>query len=74
MVFGLNAILPMEFFIPTLRIAQQLEWTGHELSGRLDQLEQLDETRLRAVAGMYALKRRQKQFYDQKIISNRKGI
>ena len=53
----------MEFLIPTLPIAQQLEWTGHELSARLEQLEQLDETRLRAVASMYALKQRQKQFY-----------
>ena len=69
MVFGLNAILPMEFLIPTLRIAQKLKWTGHELSARLEQLEQLDETRLWAVAGMYALKQRQKQFYDHKIIS-----
>ena len=32
MVFGLNATLPLEFLIPTLRIAEKLEWTGHELS------------------------------------------
>lgn len=31
MVFGLDAILPMEFLIPTLRVAKSLEWTGHEL-------------------------------------------
>ncbi len=60
MVFGLDAILPLEFPIPTLRVAQQLEWTGHELSERLEEIEKLDETRLKAVAGMYALKRRQK--------------
>ena len=30
----------------------------------LDELEKLDETRLRAVAGMYAQKRRQKKFHD----------
>ena len=44
MVYGLDAILPMEFLIPTLRVAKTLEWTGHELSERIDQLEQLSET------------------------------
>ena len=67
MVYGLDAILPMEFLIPTLRVAKELEWTGHELSERLHELEQLDETRLSAVAGMYALKRRQKEFHDRHI-------
>ena len=56
MVFGLDAILPMEFLTPTLRVAKNLEWNGHELTERLDKLEKLDETRLKAVAGMYALK------------------
>ena len=32
MVYGLDAILPLEFLIPTLRVAKELEWTGHELS------------------------------------------
>ena len=67
MVFGLNAILPVEFLIPTLRIAKQLEWTGHELSSRIDDLEKLDELRLKAVASMYANKRRQKEFFDNHV-------
>ena len=54
LVFGLDAILPMEFLIPTLRVAKELEWTGHELSHRITELEQLDEFRLRSVAAMYA--------------------
>ena len=58
MVFGLDAILPMEFLIPTLCVAKELKWMGHELSERLDELEKLDETCLAAVHGMYALKRR----------------
>ncbi|WP_249873005.1 hypothetical protein, partial [Oceanobacillus saliphilus] len=59
MVFGLDIIMPMEFLIPTLRVAQTLEWTSHEfLSSRLDDLETLDETRLKAIASMYALTRR----------------
>ena len=53
MVYGLEAILPMEFLIPTLRVARNLDWTRHELSTRLDELETLDETRLATVAGMY---------------------
>ncbi len=67
MVYGLDAILPMEFLLPTLRVAQTLEWNGHEFSDRLDELKKLDETRLRAVAAMYALKRRQKSFHDARI-------
>ena len=68
MVFGLDAILPMEFLIPTLRVAKELKWTtGHELSERLDELEKLDETRLAAIHGMYALKRQQKKYHDSHI-------
>ena len=69
MVFGLDPILPIEFLIPTLRVAKELEWTGHELSNRLTKLEQLDEFCLRAVAGMYAEKRRLKKFHDAHIIN-----
>ena len=58
MVFGLDTILPMEFFIPTLRVAKELNWTGHDLLERLEDLEKLDETCLAAVHGMYALKQR----------------
>ena len=67
MVFGLDAILPMEFLLPTLRVAQSLNWTGHKLLKRLKALEQLDETHLQVVDGMSALKHMQKSFYDAKI-------
>ena len=60
LVFGLDAILPIEFLIPTLRVAQELQWTGHELSNRIKDLEKLDETRLKVVEGTYDEKRRQK--------------
>ena len=70
LVFGLDAILPMEFLIPTLRVAKDLEWTGHELSHRIDELEQLDEFCLRSVvAAMYAHKRWLKKFHDAHIIN-----
>ena len=63
-VFGLDVILPMEFLIPTLRVAKKLNWTSHELSERLEDLEKLDKARLAAVHGMYALKRQKKKFHD----------
>jgi hypothetical protein len=69
LVFGLDAILPIEFFIPTLRVARELEWTSHEFSHRLTELEQLDEFRLRVVAAMYAQKRRLEKFHDAHIIN-----
>ncbi|MCO5558815.1 hypothetical protein L7F22_012403 [Adiantum nelumboides] len=65
----LKAILPLEFLIPTLRVAQKLEWTGHELSEQIDVLEKLDETRLKAVASIYAQKRNMKSFFDQHVIN-----
>ena len=57
MVFGLDTILSMEFLTPTLRVAKELNWTGHELLERLEDLEKLDKTCLLAVHGLYALKR-----------------
>ena len=57
-VFGLNAILPIDFLIPTLRVAKSLDRTGHELSDRVEELEQLGEHCCTAVIGIYAEKRR----------------
>ena len=68
LVYGLNAILPIDFLVPTLRVAKELEWTRHALSERVDELEKLDETRLLAIAGMYA---RRKHWHDQNIKTNR---
>ena len=45
----MNTILPMDFLIPTLQVAKNLEWTGHELSQSIDDLEKLDKSRLMAV-------------------------
>ncbi|MCO5577836.1 hypothetical protein L7F22_049587 [Adiantum nelumboides] len=74
MVYGIQAILPLEFLIPTLRVAKELEWTGHELSEQLEILEKLDETRLRAVASIYAQKRNMKSFFDQHVINKEFAI
>ncbi|WP_219824463.1 hypothetical protein, partial [Enterobacter cloacae complex sp. 4DZ1-17B1] len=62
MLFGLNAILPIEFLIPTLRVAKSLAWTVHELSSRVDDLEKLDELLLRVVASIYAKRQDKKSF------------
>ena len=60
LVYGLNAILPIEFLMPTLRTAAVLHWGSHAMSHRLSDLENLDETILAAVHAMYVEKRRQK--------------
>ncbi|MCO5600928.1 hypothetical protein L7F22_055045 [Adiantum nelumboides] len=57
MVYGIQAILQLEFLIPTLQVAKDLKWTRHELSGQIEVLKKLDETSLRAVASIYVLKR-----------------
>ncbi|MCO5548151.1 hypothetical protein L7F22_001609 [Adiantum nelumboides] len=69
MVYGIQAILPLEFLIPTLQVAKDLEWTVHELSEQLEILEKLDETRLRVVVSIYAQKRNMKSFFDQHVIN-----
>ena len=61
--------MPIEFLVPTLRVAEKLEWTGHEWSERLDDLEKLGETRLQPVAAIYAQKRRMKEFHDRHVKS-----
>ena len=71
LTYGLNAILPIEFLVPMLRVAKELEWTGHELSSRVDELEKVNETCLLAIAGMYAQKRRKKHWHDQNIKTQR---
>ena len=67
LVYGLNAILPIEFFMPTLRVAAELEWNGHVMSNRFSELQQLDERRLTAVHAMYVEKRRRKAWHDKNL-------
>ena len=59
-VFGLNAILPIDFLIRTLQVATSLGWTVHELSDRVEALERLGECCRTAKMGIYVEKRRQK--------------
>ncbi|MCO5607683.1 hypothetical protein L7F22_061881 [Adiantum nelumboides] len=69
LVYGLDAILPIEFLLSTLRVARDLEWKGHELSEQLEDLENLDEQRLTVVAHIYAQKRKRKQFFDSHLLT-----
>ena len=62
LVYGMNVMLPMDFLIPTLRVAKNLEQTRHELSQRKDDLEKLDESRLMAIGHMYAQKNSKNRF------------
>ena len=69
-MYGLNAILPIDFLVPTLPVAKDLEWMGHALSERVDELEKLDEKRLLAISEMYAEKHQRKHWHDQNIKTN----
>lgn len=63
----MNAVTPLDFLVPTLRVAHDLGWDGHELSVRIEELERLDESRLLALVGMYTEKRRRKQWFDKNL-------
>ena len=52
LAFGLEAIIPMEYLVPSLRVAVQERLTQEYLTDRLVDLEQLEETRLHAAYGM----------------------
>ena len=67
MVYGLEAVMPWEFLIPSLRIARIEKWDGHELHDRIYNLEKLDEERQIAVQGMIVEKQRRKQWYDRQL-------
>ena len=71
MFFAPNAIFFIKLLIPTLHVAEALNWNTHELSKRVEQLEKLDEAKLLAVVGMYAKKQRCKLWHDQHVKSNR---
>ena len=54
LTFGMNAVLPKEFLTPTLQVAQQSNWIGHELPNKIDNLKKLEDTRVTKVGHMYA--------------------
>lgn len=52
LAFGLEAVMPMEYLVPSLRVAVQERLTEESLTDRLVDLEQLKETRFYAAYGM----------------------
>ena len=67
LVYGLEAVMPWEFLVPSLRIAVAEHWDGHELYDRIRNLELLDEERHIALQGMIVEKQRRKQWYDRQL-------
>ena len=52
LAFRLEAVMPMEFLVPSLRVVVQERLSEESLAERLVDLEQLEETRLHAAHGM----------------------
>lgn len=68
LVYGQEAILPIEYEIPSLRIAIENRLDeDNSLKVRLAQLEALDEKRRDAYLYTFAMQKRRKSFYDSKL-------
>jgi hypothetical protein len=67
LVYGIEAILPIEFEIPSLRIAIDTRLThSQSLKDRLEKLEALDEVRRISVQHIEAIQRRRKVIFDRR--------
>jgi hypothetical protein len=68
LVYGVEAILPIELEVKSLRIAIEERLGNTEsLQHHLMELEKLDETRMQALLNMEAIQRRRKSYYDSKL-------
>ena len=68
LVYGQEAILPIELEVPSLRIVVEYRLGDTEsLQFRLSQLEKLDEIRAQALLTMEATLKRRKSYYDSKL-------
>lgn len=68
LVYGTEAILPIELEMPSLRIAVAERLGDTEsLRHRLLELERLDETRAQAFLSMEVIQKRRKSYYDSKL-------
>jgi transposase InsO family protein len=68
LVYGQEAILPIEFELPSLRVAINNQLGDPEsLQTRLLQLEALDEKRREAYLHTYTIQKYRKSFYDSKL-------
>lgn len=67
LVYGLEAVLPIEFEVPSLRIAVDSRLTDRQsLKTRLYELKALDESRRRGAQHIEAIQRRCKVVFDKR--------
>ena len=68
MIYGLEAILPIELEVQSLRIALDERMGDYDsLKHRLVMLEKLDETRVQIHLNMEAIQKHRKSYYDSKL-------
>ena len=68
LVYGQEAILPIELEVPSLRIAVEYRLEDIEsLQFHLSQLEKLDELWAQALLTMEAIQKRRRSYYDSKL-------
>ena len=72
LAYGMEAVMPVEYVLPSLRIALE-ERLGDEESHkrRLASLEKLSEARQMAIHAMMVQKKRRKAWYNRTIIHNK---
>ena len=68
LVYGMEAVLPVEVEIPSLRIMKEAELDEAEwVQNRLDQLNLIDEKRLAAVCHGQVYQKRMRKAYDKRV-------
>ncbi|MCO5581762.1 hypothetical protein L7F22_035650 [Adiantum nelumboides] len=68
MVYGTEAVIPLEFAVPSLRLAEQYDMDFNKvLKARLEELQKLDELRQRALLEQQVVQQRRKYWHDSKI-------
>ena len=68
LVYGMEAVLPVEVEIPSLRIMRDVELDESEwVQNRLDQLELIDEKRLTVVCHGQVYQQRMRKAFDKRV-------
>ncbi|MCO5575391.1 hypothetical protein L7F22_029191 [Adiantum nelumboides] len=67
MVHGIEAVVPLEFVVPSLRMAGHYDMDFNKvLKARLEELQRLDEIRQRALLEQQIVQQRRKHWHDNK--------
>ncbi|MCO5609290.1 hypothetical protein L7F22_063516 [Adiantum nelumboides] len=68
MVYGTEAVVPLEFAVPSLRMAEQYNMDFNlVLKARLEELQRIDEIRQRALLEQQIVQQRRTYWHDNKI-------